>query len=127
MLPATGQHHFFVAMIVRPLPAYLLHIAIRDTRPKSVIHYSCVCMYVASGAAGLVFMRVLAGGSIDAAKPVKEGLNEQQLADLLAATQAQEVRAQQVQRRRQGMGGKGQHFPQPGKDSSECWQGGVAT
>jgi hypothetical protein len=51
-----------------------------------------VCVSVAAGAAGLAFMRVLAGGAIDAAKPIKEGLTEQQVADLLAATQAQEVR-----------------------------------
>jgi hypothetical protein len=37
-------------------------------------------------------MRVQAGGAVDAAKPIKEGLDEQQLAALLAATQAEEVR-----------------------------------
>jgi hypothetical protein len=36
-------------------------------------------------------MRVQAGGAVDAAKPIKEGLDEQQLAALLAATQAEEV------------------------------------
>eukprot|EP00775_Hariotina_reticulata_P010539 gene10539-10699_t len=45
---------------------------------------------IAAGAAGLAFLRVGAGGAIEAAKPVKEGLSEQQLLDLLAATQAQE-------------------------------------
>uniref|UniRef100_A0A383VTJ8 Aminoacyl-transfer RNA synthetases class-II family profile domain-containing protein n=1 Tax=Tetradesmus obliquus TaxID=3088 RepID=A0A383VTJ8_TETOB len=45
---------------------------------------------IAAGAAGLAFMRVQAGGAIDAAKPIKEGLDEQQLAALLAATQAEE-------------------------------------
>lgn len=43
------------------------------------------------GAAGLAFMRVQAGGAIDAAKPIREGLDEQQLAALLAAAQAEEV------------------------------------
>jgi hypothetical protein len=60
-------------------------------------------------------MRVLAGGSIDAAKPVKEGLNEQQLADLLAATQAQEVREGAVGRQCEGreeVGVKGGDHPQ---------------
>ncbi|WIA28678.1 hypothetical protein OEZ86_011214 [Tetradesmus obliquus] len=45
---------------------------------------------IAAGAAGLAFMRVQAGGAVDAAKPIKEGLDEQQLAALLAATQAEE-------------------------------------
>lgn len=47
---------------------------------------------MSAGAAGLAFMRVLADGGIDAAKPIKEGLSPQHVADLLAATQAQEVR-----------------------------------
>lgn len=47
---------------------------------------------VLAGAAGLAFMRVQAGGAVDAAKPIKEGLDEQQLAALLAAAQAEEVR-----------------------------------
>lgn len=45
---------------------------------------------IAAGAAGLAFMRVQAGGAVDAAKPINEGLDEQQLAALLAATQAEE-------------------------------------
>jgi hypothetical protein len=44
-----------------------------------------------AGAAGLAFLRVLADGGIDATKPIKEGLSPQHVADLLAATQAQEV------------------------------------
>ncbi|GAX76683.1 hypothetical protein CEUSTIGMA_g4129.t1 [Chlamydomonas eustigma] len=40
---------------------------------------------VAGGAAGLAFIRVLEGGAIDAAKPIKEGLNEQQVAAVLAS------------------------------------------
>lgn len=36
-------------------------------------------------------MRVGAGGAVDAAKPIKEGLTEQQMADLLATAGAQEV------------------------------------
>jgi hypothetical protein len=52
----------------------------------------CLCVF-AAGAAGLAFMRVLADGAIDAAKPIKEGLSDQHVANLLAATQAQEVRA----------------------------------
>jgi aspartyl-tRNA synthetase len=43
------------------------------------------------GAAGLAFLRVLADGAIDAAKPIKEGLTQQQVAAVLDATQAQEV------------------------------------
>lgn len=62
-------------------------------------------MCVLSGAAGLAFMRVLGGGAVDAAKPIKEGLTEQQLADLLAATQAQEVRARGQWQARLLMGG----------------------
>jgi hypothetical protein len=38
-------------------------------------------------------MRVQADGAVDAAKPIKEGLDEQQLVALLAAAQAEEVRA----------------------------------
>jgi hypothetical protein len=34
---------------------------------------------VAGGAAGLAYMRVLEGGDIDAAKPVKEGLSPEQV------------------------------------------------
>ncbi|KAF6263693.1 aspartyl-tRNA synthetase [Scenedesmus sp. NREL 46B-D3] len=45
---------------------------------------------IAAGAAGLAFMRVQAGGAVDAAKPIREGLDEQQLAALLAAAQAEE-------------------------------------
>ncbi|KAF8072660.1 aspS [Scenedesmus sp. PABB004] len=45
---------------------------------------------VDAGAAGLAFLRVGPGGSIEAAKPIKEGLTEPQVAALLAATQAQE-------------------------------------
>lgn len=48
-------------------------------------------------------MRVLADGAIDAAKPIKEGLSEQHVADLLAATQAQEVRAARPSSLRIGM------------------------
>jgi aspartyl-tRNA synthetase len=40
---------------------------------------------IAAGAAGLVYVRVGANGAIDAAKPVKDGLNEAQTAALLAA------------------------------------------
>lgn len=47
---------------------------------------------VAAGAAGLAYIRVLEGGAIDAAKPVKEGLSEAQVAALLAAAGAQPVR-----------------------------------
>lgn len=47
---------------------------------------------VAAGAAGLVYLRVEADGGIDAAKPVKEGLSEQQYQALLASTGAQPVR-----------------------------------
>ncbi|KAI8466369.1 MAG: aspartyl-tRNA synthetase [Monoraphidium minutum] len=43
---------------------------------------------VAAGAAGLAFIRVQEGGAIDAAKPIKEGLNEAQAAALVAATGA---------------------------------------
>lgn len=46
----------------------------------------------AGGAAGLVYIRVGEQGSIDAAKPVKEGLSEQQTQDILSATSAQPVR-----------------------------------
>ncbi len=45
----------------------------------------------AAGAAGLVYMRVGEHGSIDAAKPVKEGLSEQQSQDIIARTSAQPV------------------------------------
>ncbi len=47
---------------------------------------------VAAGAAGLVYVRVGEGGAIDAAKPVREGLSDEQAAALLAATAAQPVR-----------------------------------
>lgn len=40
---------------------------------------------VAGGAAGLAYIRVLAEGAIDAAKPIKEGLEGAQVASLLAA------------------------------------------
>ncbi|CAK0735244.1 hypothetical protein CVIRNUC_000549 [Coccomyxa viridis] len=43
----------------------------------------------AAGAAGLVYIRVGEAGSIDAAKPVKEGLSEQQTQAILASTCAQ--------------------------------------
>ena len=45
----------------------------------------------AAGAAGLVYIRVGEAGSIDAAKPVKEGLSEQQTQAILASTCAQPV------------------------------------
>eukprot|EP00884_Botryococcus_braunii_P019181 jgi/Botrbrau1/5947/Bobra.0366s0117.1 len=45
---------------------------------------------VAAGAPGLAYVRVQAEGAIDAAKPLKEGLSEQQRAALLAACQAGE-------------------------------------
>ncbi|KAL6761701.1 aspartyl-tRNA synthetase [Haematococcus lacustris] len=40
---------------------------------------------VAAGAAGLAYVRVLEGGAIEAAKPIKEGLAPEQVAGLLAA------------------------------------------
>eukprot|EP00955_Chlamydomonas_euryale_P109613 365942-Chlamydomonas_euryale.AAC.74 len=43
---------------------------------------------VAAGAAGLAFIRVGDGGTIDAAKPIKEGLNEAQAAAVVAAAGA---------------------------------------
>jgi hypothetical protein len=46
---------------------------------------------VSAGAAGLAFVRVLAGGAIDAAKPIKEGLSEGETAALLSACGAAEV------------------------------------
>lgn len=45
----------------------------------------------AAGAAGLVYIRIGENGSIDAAKPVKEGLSEQQTQDIIASTSAQPV------------------------------------
>ena len=45
----------------------------------------------AAGAAGLVYIRVGEDGSIDAAKPVKEGLSEEQSQAILASTCAQPV------------------------------------
>lgn len=36
---------------------------------------------VAGGAAGLASIRVLEGGAIDAAKPIKEGLSAEQVGD----------------------------------------------
>ena len=45
----------------------------------------------AAGAAGLVYIRVGETGSIDAAKPVKAGLSEQQSQAILASTCAQPV------------------------------------
>lgn len=45
----------------------------------------------AAGAAGLVYIRVGEQGSIDAAKPVKEGLSEQQTQDIIASASAQSV------------------------------------
>ena len=46
----------------------------------------------AAGAAGLVYIRIGENGSIDAAKPVKEGLSEQQTQDIIVSTSAQPVR-----------------------------------
>ncbi|GBF87954.1 aspartyl-tRNA synthetase [Raphidocelis subcapitata] len=43
---------------------------------------------VSAGAAGLAYVRVLEGGGIDAAKPIKEGLSEAQAAALVAAAGA---------------------------------------
>ena len=45
----------------------------------------------AAGAAGLVYIRVGEQGSIDAAKPVKEGLSKQQTQDIIASASAQPV------------------------------------
>ena len=45
----------------------------------------------AAGAAGLVYIRVEEQGSIDAAKPVREGLSQQQTQDVLASSSAQQV------------------------------------
>ena len=45
----------------------------------------------AAGAAGLVYIRVGEQGSIDAAKPVKEGLSEEQAQGIIASTSAQQV------------------------------------
>lgn len=50
---------------------------------------------VAGGAAGLAYVRVLEGGAIDAAKPIKEGLTGEPLAQLLEACGAQTVGGQQ--------------------------------
>lgn len=50
----------------------------------------------AAGAAGLVYVRVKEGGAIEAAKPVMEGLTPEQTAALLAAFEAQPVRAAAV-------------------------------
>jgi len=44
------------------------------------------------GAAGLAYIRVQEGGAIDAAKPIKEGLNADQTAALIAAAGARPVR-----------------------------------
>ncbi|KAK9811902.1 hypothetical protein WJX72_012167 [[Myrmecia] bisecta] len=44
---------------------------------------------VEAGAAGLAYIRVLEGGAIDAAKPIKEGLTTEQAAGILEATGAQ--------------------------------------
>jgi aspartyl-tRNA synthetase len=44
----------------------------------------------AAGAGGLVHMRVGAGGRVDAAKPVKEGVSEAAVASIIAATGATE-------------------------------------
>lgn len=48
-----------------------------------------------AGAAGLVYVRVKAGAEIDAAKPVLEGLTEQQRRHLLQACEAEEVSPRQ--------------------------------
>ena len=45
----------------------------------------------AAGAAGLVYIRVGEQGSIDAAKPVREGLSQQQTQEILASSTAQQV------------------------------------
>ena len=45
----------------------------------------------AAGAAGLVYIRVGEEGSINAAKPVKEDLSEEQTQAILASTCAQSV------------------------------------
>jgi len=44
---------------------------------------------VSGGAAGLAYIRVLEGGEIDAAKPIKEGLNAEQVAAVLSASGAE--------------------------------------
>lgn len=44
-----------------------------------------------AGAGGLVYMRVKAGGEVDAAKPVLEGLTEQQGQQIVASCKAEEV------------------------------------
>ena len=49
---------------------------------------------VEAGAAGLVYMRVKAGGEVDAAKPVLEGLTEQQQQQIVASCEAEEVAPQ---------------------------------
>ncbi len=46
---------------------------------------------MAAGAGGLVYIRVGEGAEIDAAKPVKEGLSEEQCHALLSSTGAQPV------------------------------------
>jgi hypothetical protein len=47
---------------------------------------------VKAGSPGVAFLRVLEGGGIDAAKPIKEGLSEEAVAGIIAAAQAQPVR-----------------------------------
>jgi len=44
---------------------------------------------VKAGSPGVAFLRVLEGGGIDAAKPIKEGLSEEAVAGIIAAAQAQ--------------------------------------
>lgn len=46
---------------------------------------------VAAGAAGLAFVRVQEGGTIDAAKPIKEGLSDTQVQHVLDVCGAQPV------------------------------------
>ena len=45
-----------------------------------------------AGAAGLVYMRHEAGGKIDAAKPVQEGLTDEQKAAVLSTCSSEPVR-----------------------------------
>ena len=44
-----------------------------------------------AGAAGVAYIRVGEGGAIDTTKPIKEGLSEQQVQQLLEQAQAQPV------------------------------------
>ena len=59
--------------------------------PSHVLSVGMAGEAQAAGAAGLVYIRVGEAGSIDAAKPVKEGLSEQQSQAILACTRAQPV------------------------------------